>query len=276
MFWIWQFNSFYFNGLPLPLGVPDSYYIKYWEYFLPNEKVALTDVPNISDGPEINFQNYNIAKQDGMGNSEYTLQSKNINVSWWIRWIHQADMEEQILEIQRKFYKKWQKLYYNRKDWKELYTIAYLTSLNFDRNKNTINYVPFTAVFTTLEPFFYATKISEYKIIDQSEDISGSLLYISWTYKCDPVIYISMKTATWVDEVSVTIDGQTITINEPLDTGDYIIIDGKQKDVFINSIWGKDYIWSFPKLDIGEKAFDISINGTWTADIYIQREDTYV
>ena len=274
-------NSSYYNNIPynwlsFPLWSPIGFFIKYWDYIFSDDKIVLSNIPDIDNNPNINFQNYNIARTDGMGNSEYTMQNKQIAIRWWIRWSTQSDMEELILEMKRGLYKKNQKLHYKRGDGKEIYTNAYLTNLTFDRNTYTINYVPFTAVFMSLEPFFYDTQTTEYGIVWQTWNFSWSILYSDWTYHSQPIVYISMNTASWVDSITLTIDWKSITLNENIDSNSFVIFDSKNKDVSINGIGWKDYIWSFPSLDIGEKDFSISMNWSRDADIYIQWENTYV
>lgn len=271
-----QYNTNYYNAIPGDYGLITGFLLQYGSYVFPNSKVCISNLPDISDWPAVNFQNYDIAKADGMWNSEYNLKSKVVSLRWWIRGASQADMEEVIVEMKKELYKKYQNLTYKRWDGRILYTPAYVTDLRFERQTHTINYVPFTLSFTTLEPFFYEVHTREEAIQEVSSNLTWSLLYVDGSYEAYPIVYININSATDVDTITLTINNETITLNEDIQSGDFVLFDGRNKDVSINWLLWSDYNGTFPVMPLWETPFSVEINWTREADIYIQRQNTYV
>ncbi len=211
-----------------------------------------------------------------MGQSAYLLQKKTITVNGRIRAKDSKELHRIKDAMKRSFYVPNQRLERKRSDGKAMYTLAHLTGLQFESGREIINYQPYVATFLTLEPFWYGKKKHEEVFLGQGQEVQGTLVYDEGSYECLPLIYIDVKKASDTNTVSITIGGQTITLNEPIQSGDTIIIDGKTRDVSLNGNGGRDYVGTFPTLRLGENPFSLTANGTRTADIYMQWEDTYV
>jgi hypothetical protein len=81
---------------------------------------------------------------------------------------------------------------------------------------------------------------------------------------------LSFLIATWVDEISITLWDKTITINEPMNDNESLVIDTKQKTILK---WSQviGYTWVFPRLDRWEPTFNVAINGIRQYDVNVLR-----
>lgn len=277
MFNTFLFNTNLYNTVAFTGNVDVSnFLVKVWDIFFPSEKICLSGMPDIDDWPAINFKTYNIAKTDWMGASEHTLQSKTITLRGYIIGEHRAEMEEIMLDLKKSLFKKGQRFIYNRGDGKMVYTTVHLSSVKFDRTSTTINVMPFTIQFITLEPFFYNTVLTEYSALSQTAEIRGAVQYNEGNYRAYPVLYLWFTSATDVTEVSFNIEWVWLTINESISDWDFLLIDCKKKEVSINGVPGVDYTGSFPELALWESRFAVNTNGTHDIDVYMQWNDTYV
>ena len=61
-----KFNTNYYNSLGKSYGLPEEFILKYGEYSLTNKNISISALPDIDNSPSVNFQNYSIAKANGM------------------------------------------------------------------------------------------------------------------------------------------------------------------------------------------------------------------
>lgn len=276
-----MFNWIYFNqqtfNWPAQGSEPFTDTLQYNSYNFPNTNFRLTKISGLDGTENIKLNAFDIAQGNGEGFSSYLLKRKPITVEWVIKADTVAGLEDAIIALKAKMLKGNKTLKYNMEDGTTLVTTASCTSIAIPRDYYHLTFVPVTLTFTVLDPFFYSQTTQEASYLNKSANFSAIVVNSGWSFEAEPMIYFYFWTGiAGIWQVSVTIWDTTITVNEAIGDGDVLLIDGKNKEVKINDVGGKDYEWTFPVLDIGANALSISTDDpTWNADIYVTRYDTY-
>lgn len=275
-----MFNWIYFNqqtfNWPAQGSEPFTDTLQYNDYNFPNTNFRLTKISGLDGTENIKLNAFDIAQGNGEWFSSYWMKRKQITVEGVIKADTVADLETAIISLKAKMLKGNKTLKYNMEDGTTLVTTASCTSIDVKRDYYHLTFVPVTLVFTVLDPFFYSQVTQEASYLSKSADFSAILVNSGWSFEAEPMIYFYFGSGLGgISEVTVTIWDTTITVNETIVDGDVLLIDGKNKEVKINDVWGKDYTWTFPSLDIGSNALSIAVDDTWNADIYVTRYDTY-
>lgn len=164
-----------------------------------------------------------------------------------------------------------------RLDWTSMTTTATCTSFKPQKESYHVTFTPVEIEFIINDPFFYWSTLYEESFTWKSSSFTDLVEYTVWEQKARP--QISINFLTWLSSVTtitVTLNDSIISVTWTFSDSDIILIDCKEKDVYKNSVWGQSYTWSFGDLDIWTNDFEVAIDGTWSADIYVQRYATYV
>lgn len=275
-----MFNWIYFNqqtfNWPAQGSEPFTDRLQYNSYNFSNTDFRLTRISGLDGVENIKLNAFDIAQGNGEWFSSYWLKRKQIKVEGVMKADTVEDLETAIVSLKAKMLKGNKTFKYNMQDGTTLVTTASCTSIDVKRDNYHINFVPVTLVFTVLDPFLYSQVTQEASYLSKSANYSAILVNSGWSFTAEPMIYFYFWTGLGsVTEVAVTIWDTTITVNETIVDGDVLLIDGKNKEVKINDVWGKDYTGTFPVLDIWSNALSVTVNDTWDADIYVTWYDTY-
>lgn len=275
-----MFNWIYFNQQTFNWPAQGSELftdtLQYNSYNFPNTNFRLTKISGLDGAESIKLNAFDIAQGNGEWFSSLWIKRKQITVEGVIKAYTVEDLETAIISLKAKMLKGNKTLKYNMSDGTTLVTTASCTSIEVKREYYHITFVPVTLVFTVLDPFFYSQVTQEASYLTKSANFSAIVVNSGGSFTAEPMIYFYFWTGLGgIDQVAVTIWDTTITVNETIVDGDVLLIDGKNKEVKINDVWGKDYNGTFPSLDIWSNALSISVNATWNADIYVTRYDTY-
>ncbi len=204
------------------------------------------------------------------------MKPKKLVIQWTLLAQSASELEAIIDWLKYAVLQKQKELVYTKRDWMRLTTIATCTSMTFERQAHNITFLPVNIEFTILEPFFYSTIVNELTDYWNTWAITWTVSVVTWQYEIEPQIYITYNSATTVSSLSFELNWSEITINKTITTGDLIIIDCKEKDVYINSVWWQDYNWQFPTLPLWDTTYTLTSNGTYNIDLLIQWKNAYV
>lgn len=250
--------------------------MQYGTYTFPNTAFRLVDVIGIEESGDMAIDEFDIANTHGVGLRNYFFKRKTIIVKWVIKADTKGELQTEIDSLLAAISVQEQTLKFTRDDGVILTAPAYAT-WRIDRQRYHITFVPVEITFVVMRPFMKSTITNQTSFTGQSADFSSNVINTGWTYEAQPLINFTFLTwLSWVTEVAITLWSNTITVNENISDSDVLVIDSENQDVKINDVWGKDYSWNFPVLERGNNTFSVSINGTWSVDIYVQWNDTYV
>lgn len=275
-----MFNGIYFNqqtfNWPAVTGSPFTATLQYNEYNFPNDNFRLVSLSGLESVENIRLNSFDIANGNGEGFSSYYFKKKQITVEGVMKADTVEELEAAIVTFKASILRANKNLKYNMEDGTTLITTASCTGLKVDREYYHLTFVPVTITFIVLDPFLYAQSSEETQFLSKSASFSSILDYTTWSVEAEPLIYIYFGTGlVGVTTVALTIGDTTLTVTETIADNDVLLIDCKGKDVKINDVWGNDYSGTFPNLEIGGNTFALTINGTWTADIYVLWQNTY-
>lgn len=144
-------------------------------------------------------------------------------------------------------------------------TRRYLASANviqIERDYYHLNYAPYTIEFVvpdghgrTLSPVTYMTQSI---VLHTLEDVSFG---VSGTIAPKYTIELNFEVATDVVGVSVTINGDRVTVNETITAGQIVLIDAENKKITIDGV-EKPYTGLFPRLVLGTNDYLIATQST--------------
>jgi phage-related protein len=155
--------------------------------------------------------------------------------------------------------------------------VATVNSITIERDYYHLNYAPFSVEFTI--PSGIGKDITTSLYMTQSI-ILHTLENVSFTTtgsaipKC--TIELDFVTASSVSQVSVTINGDKITVSETITAGQVLIIDTENKKVTINGV-EKRYTGLFPRLQLGSNSYMIATSSSsHMYDVTITYTKTYL
>ena len=140
--------------------------------------------------------------------------------------------------------------------------IATARVVQIERDYYNLTYIPFSVEFSiptgfgrdTVTTSYQTTSIMVHTLEDSSLNILGTVIP---KYN----IEIEFASATNVSEVSLTINGDKITVAESIAYGQTLIIDAENKKVTIDGTEA-DYTGLFPRLQLGYNFYKIVTNST--------------
>lgn len=253
-------------------------WIDFWYnwYSFNSDNFRLRNIPNIDDASSIMLDQYNIALSHWWWFNGYYMKPKKLMIQWTLLAQSASELEAVIDWLKYAVLQKQKELVYTKRDWMRLTTTATCTNMSFERQAHNITFLPVNIEFTILEPFFYSTTVNELTDYWNTGAITWTVSVVTWQYEIEPQIYITYNSATTVTSLTFDLNWSEITINKTITTGDLIIIDCKEKDVLINSVWWQDYNWQFPTLPLWDTTYTLTSNWTYNIDLLIQWKNAYV
>ena len=153
---------------------------------------------------------------------------------------------------------------------------AYCTNLGqvFKREHFHNTFVPFSVTFQINAPFWESLVLNSvtYSVTSILEEEIINL----GTAKAEPVLTVSIISATAVTGLSVVFGAYSLTLTQALITSDIVRIDSEAKTVLVNGI-ESDYTGRLPLLELGSNPFSVEILGTaYSADISVNYRDKFI
>lgn len=265
----------------LNVGLPGSTIftglLRYGDYGMPNPNCRIRLVEGIDDSPDIDADVYDIANTHGQGLRNFLYKGKPIKVEGTLYAADKDGLAAAKRSLIAAIAVPDQMLRRVEPDGEQVESRAYAARWVIPNLRYTTNFVRFTVYFIVLDPFFYSTVVNQAAFEWVSSNIDSALSHTGGTYEVKPKIIIAFGAGTTgVTSITATINGEAIVVTEAISGANTVIIDAETQDVSLNSVGGKDYTGIFPILNRGDNPVTIDIDGTRTADIYIQWKNAYV
>ena len=276
-----MYNSYTYNAQPYntaPAFAVTTYPILMFNNFsFETDNVSLSQLPDIADADGIEFETFDTAWDHGGGVFGWHIRRKKISAQAVIKYDTVSDLERWLSSMKSSVIASQKTLYYKRLDGKVLQTTASCTWFKTNRQRYNLTFLPLDVELTTVTPFFKEVTTSQEEYLSQSSNFTATINYTQWEVRAEPVILVNFLTGlSSVTEISVTINNRTITLSHNASDGESIQFNSETKDVSIWGTGGQNYTGRFPILDIWVNTFEVAIDGTWDADIYVVRSGTYV
>ena len=140
--------------------------------------------------------------------------------------------------------------------------IATARVIQIERDYYNLTYIPFSVEFTIPAGFGMDTAVTTYQTVSiMVHTLEDTSLTIAGTAVPKYNIEIEFASATNVTGVSLTINGDKITVDESITYGQILVIDAENKKVTIDGT-EKDYTGLFPRLQLGSNIYKIVTNST--------------
>jgi hypothetical protein len=97
----------------------------------------------------------------------------------------------------------------------------------------------------------------------------------TWTAVSKPLLYFIFWATVGTDEIAISLNDRTVTINETIPSNAIVTIDWVNKLVKVNNT-EVDYTGRFPEIKNGSNLVSIHINGTMTCDLTILYKNNYL
>ena len=253
--------------------------LSYNGYSFDNENIRIKSIGNIDNLDNYTFNTYKTARQDGQGFISWNLDSKSITVTGTLTSGSPSGLQKVIEWFKQALLVPNQELTHRKNDGTQVNTTATVTALTIPRQHYHINFTPYQVTFQTLEPFFYGVNRVINSYLWKSSSFTDKVVSTLGNYKAKPRIIVQLlEWCTDVTTITVGINGNYISATAAANfvDSDIIEFDAEIKDVELNSIGNQLYTGAFWFVNIGTNDIDIAIDGIRAADIYIQRQPTYV
>lgn len=249
----------------------------YNDLSLTSDNIRIAKMSNLEDQADYTRTTYKTARVHGEWHTSFFFDKKTITIEWVLKADSASELENVIKTMKQALFVEQQELRINKSNGDQIRTTASCTGLTFDKQHNTITFLPFTLTFTTISPFFYGISLQTSEFLSQSASFTDSVTNLTGNFKSLPQVLVSFGTGlSWVTTISVVIGDKTITVTDTFVDSDAVLIDCSARDVEINSVGGAEFTGDFGELEIGETPIEVTVNGTWNADIYFIWYPTYV
>lgn len=276
MFWRSLFWTTTFGELKAIVNAIESEGFSYNWFQVWTSKVIIGNISGLHWFSSSKIETYDTVRSDWKWFVSYNKDSKTIIVQWAIR----ANSKEElwyILDNMGWAFSEWNKrLEYSRHNWIRVKTLASVKSFEPDFRSSTVDYITFTIEVVILWALSYWLSQESISFVWQSSNFISSINNGVWNYKSEPVVSITF--GSWISSVtSITIIIGWSIINVPWNftDNDLVEIDSKVWSVSLNWVWFQLFTWEFGLLPIWQSDFEVSINWTRNADIFITWEPTY-
>lgn len=273
MYNIYNYNTetFSANSQGVDIWVQDE--IVFDWYSLSNNTVKVNKI-SFDNSHEVQSETFNRPLSDGWGELNYFLRQKTVTMRGRIK----ADSKEELYKEIDRFKRS---VIQSEKDLdikvNGVVRRAKASLMNpgsmFDREHYNVTFLPFEITFRVLEKF------------QEIQRVIDTYTWMTWTFieesynegtaKAEPIWILSFSSASGVNSVSMNIWGEEITISDSISAGDILTIDTIEKQVLLNSV-DIDYIWTFPKLNVWNNSYTITVNGTCNFSFTIYYFNTYL
>lgn len=242
-------------------------------YGLQNTNIVVSDA-NFWENPTTDLQTYRNPKSDWGAVIDRFYSERNIKISGTLYGSSSDDLNDRIDTLKKVLSKK---EWYLDVKFNDTYRRVKATMINTDiiqRKHYDITRCKFSISFKALEPFRY-NKDMDYKMRENvstaiSEDITNT-----WSVYSEPVINMSFKSATSVNQIILSIGTKQITINEDIVANDIIEIDSINKKVMLNND-EVDFDGWFPVLQAGVNILSMTTTGTFLMDLVVLQRKNWL
>ena len=273
MYNIYWYNEETFGAVTsgVELWVQDD--IVFGWYSLSNDIIKVNKI-SFDNSHNIQSTTYDRPLSDGWGELNYFLREKTVTMRGRIKSESKEELYREVDRFKRAIVQSEQNL-----DIKVNGVIrrakASLMSPEsiFDREHYHVTFLPFEITFRALEKFKETQRD-----ITTITGLTGDFIeevYNYWNAKANPVAVFTFDSASGVNEISMDIGWEIITISESISAWDILTIDVENKQVLLNSI-DTDYIWTFPQLNVWNNSYNITVNGTSNFSFTIYYFNTYL
>lgn len=265
------FNS-PFNSSPVPVTATEDDISFAW-FGLLNSTIRVHTF-NPEDVGVIDYRDFPLPENDGSGFVSRRFVRKELILKGNIRGTDKADAEAQLDNFKKNIQDTEWLLKYTTQGHKRQIT-ATCVKISIPRQGYQINVIPFEIAFSTTDSAW--RKVSQQTTLYASTSASFSEeLSCDGSKDSSPVIYIGFKTGiSGTNSIAFACNDRTITVGETIADEDLVIIDCKNKTVTLNGVV-VDYTGTFPKFIPGSNYFDMTINGTFSADITFIYPENYL
>lgn len=263
MFNTYTYNAATYNNIGLAIGAGSQDGIVFNGYSLQSTSVITTDLI-VDNYPSREFDIDNIPRGDGRIYLNDYWRTKRITLKGYIKKDTNSLLEAEIDDFKYALSAPEANLDVKIDGVIRRFVASCTNADVFSgRQGYHITLVPFTLQFDCLKPFGTDTEYTVYDWLAQTGLTLNEQVENYGTAEATPVIIYNFSAASSVTGLTFTNNAtsQSITITETISTGDYLRIDGENKEVTLNGSV-VDYTGSFPRLDVGVNSFTSTITGT--------------
>lgn len=269
----WKFNQILFNWWRKRQSASQLDDLIFNWFWLQNENFITTKV-NVWNMPNINLLTYTNPKSDWWWLLDRFYKDRTITIIGHIMW-NSLEHTQQLIDSLKKALstKQW---YIDFKVW-ETYRRILCTLTNSDiinRESYDVNHATYSLTFRAEKPF-RSEKKRESELFENVSDEINEWIYNEWSEYSNPIINIVVNSASWTDELNITIWENTITINQTLNEWDIIDINTDEKIVLLNT-QSIDFSWKFPRLEAWWNIFTVDANWTFNFDVSVLYSKNYL
>ena len=265
----------YGTGLGI-LGTPFNWDLSYNGFNFSDSDICIYNTPDLDNLWEISNAKYKTARQDGMWYIVQTIDTKTLTIEGSIRSSSTEWLENKMGLIKQKLYEPNKSLLIKRASGSIWETTASCVDLTFDRQQYTIDWIQFRVTFEIIDPFFYWQLLSEVSFLWKTASFIDSVENLVGERKAFPTVRVQFGSSiSGSTIITLSLNGTTISVPWTFTDGDIVVIDMKEKDVLVNSIWEQEFTGGFAPLEVGVNQIEVTINGTWEVDVYVWRYPTY-
>ena len=231
-------------------------------------------ISNLNFETTTDLETYSKPLRNWVGFLSNYKRIKNISFKVSVTWQDRNDFINKVDDLRKYIY--WQNVNIDIKfkDWEVRRIVWNCNNAPVSLEHYNINWWEFEISFTTLEPFFHKlnnqVRTKTWLSANFREEITAQ-----GTAESELTIYMFFKTGlSWVNEISLTDQRKTITINESIVDNDILVINWLDRSVKLN--WVEvDYDGEFLDIFPNTNFIDIAINGTWSADFIFVNKINY-
>lgn len=251
--------------------------LEYNNYSFPNQNVKITKIMWPDSTGSLLRDIFDKANSHWEGLRNYFFKEKYFEILWVIDATSSSQLQEEINSMVSAIASEGQTLKYQSQNGEVLECTAHCESRQIEREPYHITFVPFRVRFVSLDPFLQGVITQESLFSSKTTTFTDTVAYTKGTYIAKPTITITFSTGlSWVTSTAVQIGDNTITFAKAISNGDIVVINAEYQDVLYNGTGWQDYTGSFPELALGDNSMTVTINGTWTANVSVTRNNTYV
>lgn len=272
MFNTYLFNTQQFNAsLPVLSNVVDGL-IVYGNYVLHDSTDVYASFTNADDMSTVEMDIFANPLDDWSTLSSYYLRGRETTIRGTITKDNAIDFNEELDNIKANLSNPWQMLSIKVNGVVRQAT-AYCSWLTFDRQHFNINYVRYTALFTITSEVWETVTYESTTVSTVSSTLQEEVINYG-KYKAKPIIIITISSASSTNEITISMWGYTITLNETISDDDIIQINREDQTVTINGL-EVDYVGMIPTLEIWRNPYTVTMNGTYQYDLTINYKKTF-
>lgn len=249
----------------------DPTYISYNGYDFPK----VSEIMNRFDRGSLQLSTYDKIRSHWMWFDQALIKSKEYTVNGILFADTSALLETAIDTMIRACQQSNKVVKIKRRDGTIVQAYGTVTSVNIPEEHYNITFIPYSVTITVLEPFMYQWPLNESERLNQTSTFGEAISYNEWNEIWQPFILMQFDAGTAATGVSIGIGDNVINVNESFASGDTLLVNCKNKEVMKNSNTNVLFTGKFPHLEFWSNQVDITVTGTYDADIYLLYYPSY-